>query len=370
MSEAPEFTTRSHWRPTLIEWAVIIPVALLGLFFLISSIHRSQVKSRSIFARQNLKTIGLALSNYHGTHSTLPPGGVFSAQGLPYHCWTTSLAPYLDATPWYNQINFSIPWNDPSQLDRFITPRQPVWRNPLVTTTPRQDGLAVTPYAANSWTVFRNSSVTFKEIGELSSTMLMAEARGNYQPLGAPGNWRDVQLGLNTSDDGFGSHDRDYSWVLTADGRVLARRVAADSVIWNSLQGPKQLRPSAAELQRPEVPSDISKIPIWRYRSVYWESAFKIAAFRLAPDGKTLTVDFQRNGRLVKQVPEDCLAILQDLDRFGGIQHIQITGSLEAGWLEPFDWPQKLQTLTWSQAKVDGDTQPFRRQLRKSISVD
>lgn len=254
MPDAPELIKPRGCGTTLVEWVLIIPTCLLLVFFLVTAILRARDDARRSQSKNGLKQIGLALQNYHDTYNTLPPGGVFDSNGIPQHCWTTMIDPYLWSSPWYSEVDFSVPWNDPKQIDHFLSRRDPVWQNPRVTIAPRADGFPVPMYAANSWLMHRNSSMTLKQINDTANTLLAAEVRGSYLPLGCPGNWRDVAAGLNRSDDAFGCRDGEITYAMMADGRVRSIAPDTSAAVWNALTGTPALRPAAARLQRPTFP--------------------------------------------------------------------------------------------------------------------
>jgi prepilin-type processing-associated H-X9-DG protein len=63
--------------------------------------------------RNNLKQIGLALSNYHDTYGAFPPAFTVDAEGKPLHSWRTLILPFLDRAREYDSLDLSRPWHDP-----------------------------------------------------------------------------------------------------------------------------------------------------------------------------------------------------------------------------------------------------------------
>ncbi|MDB5336452.1 MAG: hypothetical protein JWN70_2071 [Planctomycetaceae bacterium] len=374
MTDTPETHQPRLWKPTLIEWVLIVAALLLMACILNVAILQARDAARISQSKNNLKQVGLALHNYESTTNVLPPGGVFNSSGVPYHSWTTSIAPYLSASPWYNQVNFSVPWDDPTQVEHFMNRwREPVWENPRAELIPRQDGLAETTYAGNSWILHRNSTVSLKEIENPQDTLLVAEARGHYLPLGCPGNWRDVQEGLNRSPDSFGLRDGVITQVLYVDGHVQAVQPETDSAVWASLAGPPGLRPQADRVQRPQYPYQLPNVPFWRNRTVITGHKMMGIEFRLDPTGTALNVSFNKDwiDRSSRDIELNASKYrLDELDQYGGIQHVTISGDLQAGDLNPFLELQRLKRLTLSSAKIQGDWQGFRRQLNSRVLVD
>ncbi|MCA9005141.1 MAG: DUF1559 domain-containing protein, partial [Planctomycetaceae bacterium] len=87
---------------------VMVLVALL-----LPAVQQAREAARRSVSKNNLKQIGLALHNYHDTYRVFPPGGTQTTDGAPYHGWSTSILPFVDQAPLYNQVNFDQPWNAP-----------------------------------------------------------------------------------------------------------------------------------------------------------------------------------------------------------------------------------------------------------------
>jgi prepilin-type N-terminal cleavage/methylation domain-containing protein len=105
------FMKRDRGGFTLLELVVVIVISLLLLALVVPSVQRSREAARRQQCKNNLKTIGLALHNYHDSANTIPPGwigpnanGTFLGWG-----WQTMVLPYMDADSLYNQLNFSLP---------------------------------------------------------------------------------------------------------------------------------------------------------------------------------------------------------------------------------------------------------------------
>jgi len=98
---------------TLIELLVVIAIIAILIALLLPAVQAAREAARRLQCTNNLKQIGLALHNYHGTHGSFPMGagpgqlepGVFQAkQG-----WSmlAGMLPQLEQTPLYNGINFN-----------------------------------------------------------------------------------------------------------------------------------------------------------------------------------------------------------------------------------------------------------------------
>jgi prepilin-type processing-associated H-X9-DG protein len=97
---------------------------------LFENLARARQAARRAQSVNNLKQIGLALHNFHSSNDNYPPAIVFGPDGKPWHSWRILIAPYLEATPVYNQYDFTQPWDSPK--NRVLIDRMPaVYRDPL-----------------------------------------------------------------------------------------------------------------------------------------------------------------------------------------------------------------------------------------------
>ncbi|MBI1348938.1 DUF1559 domain-containing protein [bacterium] len=108
---------------TLIELLVVIAIIAILIALLLPAVQQAREAARRTQCRNQLKQFALALHNYHDTHSIMPPGvmnpGVQVSSNLPYtsNCtvecrntpFTLMILPFIDQSPLYNQINFSLP---------------------------------------------------------------------------------------------------------------------------------------------------------------------------------------------------------------------------------------------------------------------
>lgn len=369
MADTIETHPKSRWHLSFLEWS-LIALGLLAILacFLLPAIKQARAAARRTQSKNTLKQIGLALMGYESTFRTLPPGGVYNQQGVAFHSWTTALDPYTSASPWNSQVNFSVPWDDPTQIDHFLRSRNPIWTNPRVEEPPREDGLMVAHYAANSWLMYRNSSVTLDEIGDTGNTLLAAEARGHFVPIGCPGNWRDVDVGYNSSLDSFGCPGQTEALIALADGSVRGVDQNIEPDVWNALAGQPRLRPVLERREGMPWPYVLKEELRVRKRIIVTGHKQIFAMLVLSADGHTLQIRFldtesqPRTRRLSEQVDE--------LMEFGDIQNVQCTGKFDASELTDLWGIKNLKRLTLSTATVNGDLKKALVRLGPSMTID
>ncbi len=101
---------------TLIELLVVIAIIAILIALLLPAVQQAREAARRSQCKNNLKQIGLALHNYHSSHTCFPFawGGTVPAKGGPGYSAISQLLPYLDQAPLYQTINFSLPLTDPA----------------------------------------------------------------------------------------------------------------------------------------------------------------------------------------------------------------------------------------------------------------
>jgi len=108
---------KKKWKLTLVEIGVIffIIAILIGLLIPpVTSVPR--INSRLDHSMNQLKSIGLALDNYHDVYGTLPPTVVTDSDGRPLYSWRVLILPFLEQPHLYDQFDLAQPWDSETNL--------------------------------------------------------------------------------------------------------------------------------------------------------------------------------------------------------------------------------------------------------------
>lgn len=99
---------------SLVELLVVLSIISFLVALLLTAVQSAREESRRVGCMNNLKQIGLALQNYHGTHGSLPPGAI-TYQERPLDCNTprrghglfACILPFVEQKSTHDSINFS-----------------------------------------------------------------------------------------------------------------------------------------------------------------------------------------------------------------------------------------------------------------------
>lgn len=107
---------------TIVELLAVFAVIGVLISLLLPAIQQSRAAARMAQCKNNMRQIGLAMHNYHGTHGVLPPGmfnylgsdindvlqpdGLYGVGGPSRSCWMQRILPHLDQQALYSQLPF------------------------------------------------------------------------------------------------------------------------------------------------------------------------------------------------------------------------------------------------------------------------
>ena len=91
---------------TLIELLVVIAIIATLVALIFPAVQNARESARRLQCENNLKQIGLALSNYHESHNSFPPGYVSTAAGAsePGWGWGALILPQLEQTNLHSRL--------------------------------------------------------------------------------------------------------------------------------------------------------------------------------------------------------------------------------------------------------------------------
>ena len=91
---------------TLIELLVVIAIIAVLIALLLPAVQAAREAARRAQCVNNLKQLGIALHNYHGSHGSLPWGHQEDEQWCDWSAHV-ALLPFIEQGPLYNALNFA-----------------------------------------------------------------------------------------------------------------------------------------------------------------------------------------------------------------------------------------------------------------------
>src|SRR5215217_7921410 len=109
---------------TLIELLVVIAIIAVLIALLLPAVQQAREAARRAQCVNNLKQMGLALHNYHGSVDAFPPGYVSAVKNPgddypelgPGWGWAAMLLGHLDQGPLFHAINFTMQITDAASV--------------------------------------------------------------------------------------------------------------------------------------------------------------------------------------------------------------------------------------------------------------
>ena len=92
---------------TLIELLVVIAIIAILIALLLPAVQQAREAARRSQCKNNLKQLGLALHNYHGTHRVFPGNVGERTTGRRGASWLTLLLPYIEQGAAYAKMTFN-----------------------------------------------------------------------------------------------------------------------------------------------------------------------------------------------------------------------------------------------------------------------
>jgi type II secretory pathway pseudopilin PulG len=157
--DEPEVSSPTRSGMTRAELIVTVLIIVVLVAFLIPAIYASREASRRMASSNNLKVIALALHNYESAYQRLPSG--CDAGGK--HGWTTYVSPFLEASAWYNKVDYDVSWEHALNRHHFGAVTS-TFRIPNGGPYYTSEGFGITNYLGNPSVLHRASFVKFSDI--------------------------------------------------------------------------------------------------------------------------------------------------------------------------------------------------------------
>lgn len=230
------------------DWIASNLIAAALLYFLIFVVipnphaHPPEAYRRTA-CRNNLKSIGLAMYNYHDDQMRFAP----AASGSPLVSWRVTLLPYLDQRPTYDRYRPRLEWNSADNLP-LANEKPSVFSCPSSYYPKNSDGLWYTAYSMTTGAHSIGANLNGTKLGDItdgtSDTLLVVEACGAQiiwtEPRDVNIDSQPTGINLNGEHSGYSagwlsSYHAHGTYVLLADGTVRFLSQSTDPTVLKKL---------------------------------------------------------------------------------------------------------------------------------------
>lgn len=98
---------------TLVELLVVIAIIGLLIGILLPAVQSARRSARNVACKNNLRQIGLAVQNYHGTFQRFPPSFLYPPGTTVRGSWSVHgrILPFLEQGNAYDQVSMDVDWH-------------------------------------------------------------------------------------------------------------------------------------------------------------------------------------------------------------------------------------------------------------------
>lgn len=96
---------------SLVELLVVVAILGTLISLTLPAVQSARESARRAACSNNLRQMGIALTNYEAARRWFPPGD--DALSRRNHAWSSFILPYLEEHQTAGRINYQRPWNDP-----------------------------------------------------------------------------------------------------------------------------------------------------------------------------------------------------------------------------------------------------------------
>jgi hypothetical protein len=219
-----------------VKFLALVAIVGLAAALLLPAVRSGREPARRNSCMNNLKQIGLALSNYESMHGAYPPAYTVDAEGRPLHSWRTLILPYMEQKALYEQIDLTKPWDDPAneQVRNTVLPIYQCPSNP--DHDPEQEGFTTYLAVVTPDSVIRTAgSQKYDDLPSAAQTLLVIDAA-----LSQATHWMspvdaDEQLLIGLDSESKLPHAGNIFLALFVDGHVSALSATTEAPVLRAL---------------------------------------------------------------------------------------------------------------------------------------